>query len=76
MYFYKLDYGFTIIMTMRMSDGGKEKSAVCPLFMELTLSEAPTYFYFWMPFIIVVVVLLVNVPSGNFMTCILNKCNK
>jgi len=37
MHFYKFDYGFTIIMTMRMSDGGKEKSAVRPLFMELSL---------------------------------------
>ena len=59
-----------------MSDGGKVKFTVYPLFMELSLSEAPTYFYFWMPFIIVVVVLLVNVPSGNFMTCIPNKYNK
>lgn len=44
--FYKFDYGFTISMPMKLSDWKKEKSAVLPLFMEISISEVPTYFYF------------------------------
>lgn len=72
--FFKFNYGFPIDKAMNQSSMKKKNLVYTVLFTKLNIQV--TNLFLFLDFFFVMVVLWVNVPSGHFMTNILDKYNK